>query len=193
MKNRKAGLTLDCHVGIGRGFTLIELLVVVLIIGILAAVALPQYQKAVDKSKYATMISYVKALENAQDVYYLENGQYADDWNLLNIDFPQGTEVDKYNRPILNHIKFETGANNSAAYYLTPENKIIASYVIYHKHHTDSTIDATFFKGAASQGKIACFSYGNYLERGGKICEAMGGTLIKENASCGSTCNVYEL
>lgn len=56
------------------GFTLIELLVVVLIIGILSAVALPQYTKAVEKSRAAGVIQKVKSLQNAVDMYLLSNG-----------------------------------------------------------------------------------------------------------------------
>ena len=57
-----------------KAFTLIELLVVVLIIGILAAIALPQYQKAVTKSRLAEVAIRVKSLEQAIDLYVLESG-----------------------------------------------------------------------------------------------------------------------
>ena len=56
------------------GFTLIELLVVVLIIGILASVALPQYEKAVEKSRAANAFQTIKSINDAQKVANLEKG-----------------------------------------------------------------------------------------------------------------------
>ena len=73
---------------IKNGFTLIELLVVVLIIGVLAGIALPQYQKAVAKAQAAEAISTVRVVADAAERYRLANGTYPTKFDLLDISLP---------------------------------------------------------------------------------------------------------
>lgn len=75
------------------GFTLIELLVVMLIIGILASIAIPQYQKAVWKSRAATLMTYAKAVGEAQGRYFLATGEYTDNLDDLDIDMQKVSTI----------------------------------------------------------------------------------------------------
>ena len=79
------------------GFTLIELLVVVLIMGILAAVALPQYEKAVEKSRGAQALSVLHSFMQAYQAYYLANGVYPSSFDQLDIDMKGWTGRERWN------------------------------------------------------------------------------------------------
>lgn len=72
-----------------RAFALIEMLVVVLIIGILTAVALPQYKLAIAKVHISKELPILRSIAEANERFYLENGFYTASWDDLDIPKPK--------------------------------------------------------------------------------------------------------
>ena len=68
-----------------KGFTLVELLVVVLIIGILAAMAMPAYFKAVERARASEADTMIGTVVNAQQRYKMKTGKYAKNWTSLDV------------------------------------------------------------------------------------------------------------
>ncbi|MHB0997437.1 MAG: type IV pilin protein [Elusimicrobiales bacterium] len=71
-----------------KGFTLIELLVVVLIIGILASIAIPQYFKVVEKARVAEAMSLIASVKSAEERFLARGGTYTSDFTKLDISYP---------------------------------------------------------------------------------------------------------
>lgn len=121
-------------------FTLIELLVVVLIIGILSAVALPQYTKAVARSRASEAWLNGTALAQAQQRYYLANGNYTLDLDSLDI---QVRDTDSYKYKVTN----EMSDGSTSSYYR-----------LYIGAQKD---DIPSFEFALATGKIWCIASEN--------------------------------
>jgi type IV pilus assembly protein PilA len=91
-----------------QGFTLIELMIVVAVIGVLAAVALPQYQKYVGKSEAASALATLSALRTNVEAYTLEKGEFPDTGNNVSLKTTLG-----FPTTISNAISTEAGVSSA--------------------------------------------------------------------------------
>ena len=158
------------------GFTLIELLVVVLIIGILSAVALPQYQTAVDKARYSSMMAAVRALKDMQKIYYLANGNYTTDIHDLEEVMPNDCSV--------------TNAERADCKTFSLRLQLSAPYGRLNQSPKNS-----YFMNLDGLQEILCFAYKEDGERGRRLCKSMGSIQLSSSvdASCSGDCTIYQL
>lgn len=153
---------------VSNGFTLIELLVVVLIIGILAAIALPQYAISVEKSRATHAIVAARALKDAQEVYYMTNGSYASSLDNLDIQIP---DVDGFN--------LETGSISSGRLAFlrdTGDYYIVAS--------------GAYRKGSGTVLKNMLYCCPS-TENGRKICRTVGSQQAPSNSHCSGAWQIF--
>ncbi|MCA9409240.1 MAG: prepilin-type N-terminal cleavage/methylation domain-containing protein [Candidatus Omnitrophica bacterium] len=83
---------------VNEGYTLFEIIIVIVIIGTIAAFAIPKFTKSVERTKTTEAIQILDALKSAQIVYQLETGSYTTNLTLLDVDIPTSPN---FNSPTL--------------------------------------------------------------------------------------------
>ena len=145
-------------------FTLIELLVVVLIIGILAAVALPQYQKAVLKSRLAALKPMVSSIAQAADVAYMARGTYPwQELDTLDVSIPFTGEISCTNLycsvSVSEHVTCFVGENHASSKTVQCiDDSIGINYTKYSVYSTNTDV----------ADKFMCCGYNDLAKR---ICQ----------------------
>jgi len=159
-----------------NGFSLLELLVVILIIGILAAIALPQYQLAVFKARFAALMDITNKIYESEERYYMIWDKYTENLSALDMTL-EGCELslDK------SYCTYDWG---------------VCEVLINGLYDKVSCLNRTSLKNGYSRylsthnkgTKKACFNldtdYANINSKYNKICKEFGGELYSLDTSC---------
>ena len=163
------------------GFTLIEMLVTVLIVGILAAIAYPQYHKSVLKTEYVKTTVLVDALWQTAEEYYLANGHYPNNFDYLGTDMPgncsmEGTglkcdDLSKKGWGKINMSSWESGSPYAQRITIGKSSGGYQSGLQYQRFFTrQSNPKYTFFNGGYP-GMAICTASGDEAM---KVCGIVG-------------------
>ena len=164
------------------GFTLLELLVVVVIIGILAAIALPQYKIAVMRAKTTEALTLGKQIKKLEEMYYIINKKYTDNFYDLGEKF-QGT-IDSDGKKLFLKSKF---------YFSLLENypRILIKYPAGVSSQLNITINLSQQHSYYRPNKIYCTAYSSSNYKWAKVCQYITGNFGNGTEDCGGTCRSW--
>ena len=160
-----------------KAFTLIELLVVVLIVGILAAVALPQYQKAVEKARGTQALTAISAVEKALQTYFIATGTFPQSFDELAVDMDSWTGTEQWCNYAPGVIDTRSNGEWSLQLYQTLSNNL---YLFAGRLNGK-------YKGAGFAKRITAYS-GSTLSNARLFCAERTSNGLTFSATAGSYC-----